>query len=202
VTFAPDTLLGTILDFTADAVLVSNGDGVIVYVNTPLLELFGYGAVDLVGRHVEVLLANSLDEDDGDSITKLLRATTAGPMTTDDLDLEGLRADGSRFPIEVHLNALPGSALVVGTVRDMTTHRRSSVDSAIAKIDLANALRRIEQLQDSLDLVIQRLFALGTSIVASATNEDLLAQRMEHAVQGIDEVIEAVQQHRQAPIPS
>ena len=201
-TFAPDTLLGTILDFTADAVLVSNGNGIMVYVNTPLLDLFGYGAADLVGRHVEVLLADSLDEDDSDSITKLLRATTAGPMTSDDLDLEGLRADGSRFPIDVHLNALPGSALVVGTVRDMTAHRRSSVDSAIAKIDLANALRRIEQLQDSLDLVIQRLFALGTSIVASATNEALLAQRMEHAVQGIDEVIEAVQHHRQAPILS
>ena len=201
-TFAPDTLLGTILDFTADAVLVSNGSGVMVYVNTPLLDLFGYGSADLVGRHVEVLLADSLDEDDSDSITKLLRATTAGPMTSDDLDLEGLRADGSRFPIDVHLNALPGSALVVGTVRDMTAHRRSSVDSAIAKIDLANALRRIEQLQDSLDLVIQRLFALGTSIVASATNEALLAQRMEHAVQGIDEVIEAVQHHRQAPILS
>jgi PAS domain S-box-containing protein len=201
-TFAPDTLLGRILDFTADAVLVSNGSGVVVYVNTPLLDLFGYRAADLVGRHIEVLLADSLDEEDSDSITKLLRATTSGPMTSDDLDLEGLRADGSRFPIDVHLNALPGSALVVGTVRDMTAHRRSSVDSAIAKIDLANALRRIEQLQDSLDLVIQRLFALGTSIVASATNEDLLAQRMEHAVQGIDEVIEAVQLHRQAPIPS
>ena len=201
-TFAPDTLLGTILDFTADAVLVSNGSGIMVYVNTPLLDLFGYGSADLVGRHVEVLLADSLDEDDSDSITKLLRATTAGPMTSDDLDLEGLRADGSRFPIDVHLNALPGSALVVGTVRDMTAHRRSSVDSAIAKIDLANALRRIEQLQDSLDLVIQRLFALGTSIVASATNEALLAQRMEHAVQGIDEVIEDVQHHRQAPILS
>ena len=57
-------------------------------------------------------------------------------------------------------------------------------------------------MQDSLDLVIQRLFALGTTIVASATNEDLLAQRMEHAVQGIDEVIEAVQQLRQDPAPT
>ena len=200
-TFAPDTLLGTILDFTTDAVLVSNGSGSIVYVNTPLLDLFGYRETELVGRHVEVLLAESLDEEHSDSITKFLRAPTSGPMTSDDLDLEGLRADGSRFPIDVHLNALPGSALVVGTVRDMTAHRRSSVDSAIAKIDLANALRRIEQLQDSLDLVIQRLFALGTSLVASATNEDLLAKRMDHAVQGIDEVIQAVQQHRQAPTP-
>jgi PAS domain S-box-containing protein len=202
VTSAPNALLETILDFTTDAVLVFDGMGVIVYVNSPLLDLFGYSARDLVGRRVEALLAEGLDDQHSEDIAKFLAAPTAGPMTSDDLDLEGLRSDGSRFPIDLHLNAMPGSALVVGTVHDMTTHRRSSVDSAIAKIDLANARRRIEQLQDSLDLVIQRLFALGTTIVASATNEDLLALRMEHAVQGIDEVIEAVQQLRQAPTPT
>ena len=46
----------------------------------------------------------------------------------------------------------------------MTAQRQSVVDSAIARIDLANANSRIERLQGSLDLVIQRLFALGTSI--------------------------------------
>ena len=201
-TYAPEALLATVLDFTTDAVLVSNGNGVMVYVNTPLVDLFGYRAPDLVGRPVEILLAESLGEQHNDYITKYLTDPTPEPMTTDDLDIEGLRADGSRFPIEVHLNSLPGSALVVGTIRDVTVYRRYSVDNAIARIDLAHARGRIEQLQESLDLVIQRLFALGTSIVASATNEDVLAQRMEGAVQGIDEVIEAVQLHRQAKAPS
>jgi PAS domain S-box-containing protein len=201
-TLAPEALLATVLDFTTDAVLVSNANGVMVYVNTPLVDLFGYRAPDLVGRPVEILLAESLGEHHNDYITKYLTDPTPEPMTTDDLDIEGQRADGSRFPIEVHLNSLPGSALVVGTIRDATAHRLSSVDNAIARMDLANARNRIEQLQESLDLVIQRLFALGTSIVASATNEDVLAQRMEGAVQGIDEVIEAVQLHRQPKQPT
>ena len=201
-TFAPEALLATVLDFTTDAVLVSNGNGVMVYVNTPLVELFGYEAPDLVGRPVEILLAESLGEQQNDYITKYLADPTPEPMTTDDLDIEGLRADGSRFPVEVQLNSLPGTDLVVGTIRDATAHRLSSVDNAIARMDLANARNRIEQLQESLDLVIQRLFALGTSIVASATNENVLAQRMEGAVQGIDEVIEAVQLHRQPKAPS
>jgi PAS domain S-box-containing protein len=195
-------LLATVLDFTTDAVLVSNGNGVMVYVNTPLLDLFGYGTPELVGQRVEVLLAESLGEQHKDYVTKYLAAPTTEPMTTDDLDLEGRRADGSRFPIEVQLSSLPGSALVVGTIRDVTADRRSSVDHAIAKIDLANARNRIDQLQESLDLVIQRLFALGTSIVASATDEEVLAQRMEGAVKGIDDVIEAVQLHSQSKAPS
>ncbi len=200
-TFAPEALLATVLDFTTDAVLVSNGNGVMVYVNNPLVDLFGYGAPDLVGRPVEILLAESLGEQHNDCITKYLMDPTPEPMTTDDLDIEGLRADGSRFPIDVQLNSLRGSALVVGTIRDATAHRLSIVDNAIARMELANARRRIEQLQESLDLVIQRLFALGTSIVASATNGDVLAQRMEGAVQGIDDVIEAVHLQRQPKTP-
>ena len=79
----------------------------------------------------------------------------------------------------------------------MSAQRQAVVDSAIARIDLANATSRIVVLQESLDLVIQRLFALGTSIVASASNQSTLAERMDKAVQGIDEVIEAVQHSRQ-----
>jgi PAS domain S-box-containing protein len=201
-TFAAEALLATVLDFTTDAVLVSNGNGVMVYVNAPLLDLFGYDASNLVGRPVEILWAESLGDQHDDHIMEYLADPTPEPMSTEDFDIEGLRADGSRFPIEVQLNALPGSALVVGTIRDVTAHRMSTVDNAIARIDLANARSRIDQLQESLDLVIQRLFALGTSIVASATNKDVLAQRMEGAVQGIDEVIEAVQLHRQPKAPS
>jgi nitrogen-specific signal transduction histidine kinase len=169
-----DLLLSLVLDCTTDAVLLSDSDGLIVYTNNPLLRLFCYDSEDLVGQPFEILMSYS-----------------------DDLDIEGRRSDGSLFPVDVKLSALSESSFVVAVVRDMTAQRRSVVDGAIAKIDLDNANNRIEQLQASLDLVIQRLFALGTTIVASASNGSLLSQRMETAVQGIDEVIEAVQNSRQ-----
>ncbi len=168
-----DLLLSTVLDCTTDAVLLSDGDGSIVYINNPLLRLFRYEAHELIGQSFEILMSYS-----------------------DDLDIEGRRSDGSLFPVDVQLSALPESALVVAVVRDMTAQRQSVVDSAIARIDLANANSRIELLQESLDLVIQRLFALGTSMVASASNGSLLSQRMDTALKGIDEVIEAVQHSR------
>jgi nitrogen-specific signal transduction histidine kinase len=170
----PDLLLSMVLECMTDGVLLSDTDGLIVYVNSPLLLLFGYDADDLVGQSFEALMSYN-----------------------DDLDIEGRRSDGSLFPVDVQLSALPESDLVVAVVRDMTARRQSVVDSAIARIDLTNANSRIDVLQESLDLVIQRLFALGTSIVASASNGTTLAQRMDKAVQGIDEVIEAVQHSRQ-----
>ena len=87
---------------------------------------------------------------------------------------------------------------IVATVRDMTEQRHLAVDKAIAGIDLANATTRINGLQESLDLVVQRLFALGTLIAAGAANETVLRERLVGAIRGIDEVIDAVQQRRRA----
>jgi nitrogen-specific signal transduction histidine kinase len=174
VTQLPEQLMSMVLDCTTDAVLLSDSDGTIVYINDPLLRLFGYGSEELVGKQFESLMSYC-----------------------DELDIEGRRADGTLFPVDVQLSALAESAFVVAVVRDMTAERRSVVDSAIARIDLANANSRIDQLQESLDLVIQRLFALGTSLVASASNGDMLSDRMDTAIQGIDDVIETVQHTRQ-----
>jgi cob(I)alamin adenosyltransferase len=78
----------------------------------------------------------------------------------------------------------------------MTVQRQAAVDHAIARIDLANASHQIAHLRDALDLIIQRLFALGTSIAAGAADEAVLLDRLAGATRGIDEVIEAVQERR------
>jgi uncharacterized coiled-coil protein SlyX len=93
---------------------------------------------------------------------------------------------------------LPDAPFVVATVRDMTPQRQAVVDNAIDRIDLANATLRIDQLQKSLDFVIQRLFALGTSILASASNETDLTFRMDTAVQAVDDIINAIQRDRRS----
>ncbi|MEO7370366.1 MAG: PAS domain-containing protein [Ilumatobacteraceae bacterium] len=172
---APGISWSVVLNRTTEAILLSDTDGTIVYVNETLLDLFGYEPGDLVGQPIDVLIRE-----------------------VDDLDAEGRRADSTLFPIDLQQNSLPNSTILVSTVRDMTALRQSSVDGAIARIDLALARTRIDQLQESLDLVIQQLFALGTSIMASASDETALADRLEKAVRGIDEVIDAVQDRRRA----
>ena len=175
-----EMLLSSVLDCTVDAVLMTDDDGVIVYVNSSLMRLFGY-----------------TDDDDspvGVSIGSLL-------PDADEMDVEGRRVDGSLFPVDVQVRVLPDAPFVVATLRDMTQQRQSVVDNAIDRIDLANAKVRIGQLQESLDLVIQRLFALGTSIMASASNETELKYRMDTAVQALDDVINAVQRGRQSQGP-
>ncbi len=182
-----------VLDRTTDGVLLSDADGMIVYASRPLLELFGYDAGDLVGQPLEILVPEYLREQHRNQVARFRKAPRPCPMGREDVDIEGLRADGSCFSIDVQLNALPGSSLIVATVRDMTSERASSVDRAIDKLDLTRANKQVDRLQAALDLVIQRLFGLGTSIAASASNQSVLSERMAAAVQGIDQIIEAVQ---------
>ena len=196
-----DAFLSMLLDRTTDGIMLTDAHGVIVYANQPLLQMFGYDDAALVGQPVEVLLPEYLRHHHHHQVEGFIAAPRPRPMGRDDLDLEGRRADGSVFSIDVQLNAMPESALVVATIRDMTTQRQASVDQAIGKIDLTNAKCQVDRLQTALDLVIQRLFALGISITASASDERMLTERLATAVHGIDQIIDAIQETRQTVGP-
>lgn len=196
-----DAFLSMLLDRTTDGILLTDSDGAIVYANQPLLQLFDYDAADLLGQPVEVLLPEYLRDHHRKQVEGFIAAPYPRPMGRDDLDLEGRRADGSVFSIDVQLNAMPDSSLVVATIRDMTTQRQAAVDHAIGKIDLTNAKGQVNRLQGALDLVIQRLFALGTSIAASASDDRMLAERLAAALGGIDEIIDTIQVSRQTVGP-
>jgi hypothetical protein len=177
VTAVLEDLLNSVLDCTVDAVLMTDDDGVIVYVNNSLMRLFGYldDTDSPVGMSIGVLLPDA-----------------------DEMDVEGRRLDGSLFAVDVEVRVLPDAPFVVATVRDMTAQRQAVVDNAIDRIDLANAALRIDQLQKSLDFVIQRLFALGTSILATASNETDLTFRMDTAVEAVDDIINSIQRDRRS----
>ena len=195
---APADVMSMVLDRTTDGVLLADTGGTIVYVNKPLLDLFGYQAGDLVGRPLEMLLPEDLRTAHRHSVKAYADDPKPRPMGRDDLDIEGRHADGSNIPIDVQLNSLPGTNLVAATVRDMTARRHAAADAALDKIDLANLRLEADRLRDALDLVIQQLFALGMSIAAGASNETLLADRMATALHGIDQIIESVQTGRRA----
>jgi PAS domain S-box-containing protein len=195
---ASAAFLSMVLDRTTDGVLLADHAGTIVYANAPLLELFGYDAEDLIGQPIEILLPEELRHDHRDHLADYAGAPRQRPMGRDDLDIEGRHSDGSRIPVDIQLNALPGSSLVVATVRDMTMQRHLAAKGALDRIDLTNARSEVQHLRGSLDLVIQSLFGLGTSIAAGAENDTLLSERMASALQGIAEIIDAVQGTRRS----
>ncbi len=93
--FTSNAFLSMVLDRTTDGVVMTDGHGVIVYANLPLLQLFGYGAEDLIGQPVEILLPDYLRDHHRHHVQDFLANPTPRPMGREDLDIEGRRADGS-----------------------------------------------------------------------------------------------------------
>jgi PAS domain S-box-containing protein len=190
------TLLWMILDRTPDGVLVADRTGVILCVNEPLCDLFGYSKSDLIGMPVEMLIPEDARRSHRQNVDEFAKSPKPRPMGRPDLDIEGRRADGANFPVDVQLTPVPDSDLVVASVRDVTELRHLTAERALCNIDLARARAENDRLRQSLDFVVQRLFALGMSITASASNEALLVERMSAASEGIDQIIKGVQRIR------
>jgi PAS domain S-box-containing protein len=194
-------LLAAVLDLTSDGILVADGGGIIVYANKPLLALFGYGEDELVGQPVETLIPGDARRSHRGHVKSFAKDPHPRPMGREDLDIEGQRRDRSRFPVDVQLNPLHGTALVVATVRDMTEQRHLTADRALRTLELGRARNENDRLRQALDLIVQRLFGIGIAMNAGTPDTDATSKRLQDAVGAIDAIIEGVQRIRQSDAP-
>jgi diguanylate cyclase (GGDEF)-like protein/PAS domain S-box-containing protein len=108
---------------TADAIFTKSVDGTILTWNRGAELLYGYGASDVIGRHVSLL-----DPDEtGAEVRALLKAVAAGE-TVQDMETVRRRRDGTVVDVLLTISPIYGesgkviSASVIG--RDITERRR------------------------------------------------------------------------------
>jgi formate hydrogenlyase transcriptional activator len=116
---------GWLFESAPDAMLLVDGQGWIAIVNTQLERMFGYRREELVGEPVEKLLPKSFRNGD----TAYLSGCTAAPRTRpmhENLQLHGLRKDGTEFPIEMSLSPLETEegVLISSAIRDVSDLKR------------------------------------------------------------------------------
>jgi formate hydrogenlyase transcriptional activator len=118
-----------------DAMLVSDSNGKILFLNRQTEKLFGYNRTELLGQPLEVLLPQRFRQRHSAQRYSYASSPTFRPMGAG-LDLYGLRKDGSEFPVEISLSPLKAG---MGTV------------FASAVRDVSDRKRMEEQLQSQLD---------------------------------------------------
>lgn len=121
-----DEFLRSLVDCMPDAVIVTNAESRIVFVNATCEKMFGYARAELTTEPIEILVPEHRRAAHVVARTGFARAPVARPMGRGML-LSGRRKDGTELPIDVSLGTMPTSAGVayVAVVRDATERSRA-----------------------------------------------------------------------------
>ncbi|MEJ7846035.1 MAG: EAL domain-containing protein, partial [Acidimicrobiales bacterium] len=147
---------------TDDAVVVADGNGLVSEWNSAAERMFGWDRSQIIGRSLSLIVPPDLRpaHDAG-----FARAAADGRLTRvlRPTELLAIHRDGSTFPVELTLSALPTgqSTAFVGLVRDITARKA-------AERDLVTHAARLEEFIGLLHLLLQPDSTLVTAMTAIA----------------------------------
>lgn len=113
-----DSLFRSAFEDACDAMAVVDGQGTLIVVNRQCERLFAHRREALVGKS----MARLFPESQRRTVLRLCEAAGGRSQSPSRLTLQGARADGSEFPLELSLSRLPGTrhVLALATLRDIT----------------------------------------------------------------------------------
>jgi protein-histidine pros-kinase len=114
------------LDAAPDAMVVVSREGRILAANARTLTLFGHSAEELIQQPIEVLVPERLRARHVVHRDAYIADPHTRPMGAE-LDLHGLRRDGSEFPVEISLSPLETleGRVTIAAIRDISDRRRN-----------------------------------------------------------------------------
>jgi PAS domain S-box-containing protein len=162
-----------VLDSALDCVITIDHAGTVVEFNRAAERTFGYSAEEAAGREVaELIVPPSLRERHRASLRRNAE-TGESTILGRPVELTGMRADGTEFPVEVAVNRIAGSqpAMYTATLRDIAERQRAQEER--------EELLRLEQLarrdamraRDQLDAILS---GIADAVTAQAPDGTLL----------------------------
>lgn len=142
-----EIFLRSILITANDGIMTSDAKGTILAVNHAIERDFGYTEKELVGKNLNIIMANDMGPKHDRYMEQYLNSETptlVGRM----LDVMGKRKDGSLFPIEITVSEarIDNKIFFTGIIRDITVRKEHEKmihnmmrELAQAKLDLESA---------------------------------------------------------------
>jgi PAS domain S-box-containing protein len=133
------------LEAALDCVIMADASGRVVEFNPAAERTFGYSRDEALGRTLaELIVPPSLRGAHSEAFARFVERGDKRLFSR--LELTGMRADGSEFPVELALSCVESDPLLVcGALRDLTDVRRTESDLRTLADEQA-ALRRVATL--------------------------------------------------------
>jgi PAS domain S-box-containing protein len=132
-----------ILNSALDCIVTIDHEGCITEFNPAAERTFGYKRDAVLGAKLSgIIIPPSLREQHERGLTRYL-ATGEAPVIGRRIEMIGMRADGSEFPVELAITRIPSDGLpsFTGYLRDITERRRSEEELRRSDAFLAEAQR-------------------------------------------------------------
>jgi PAS domain S-box-containing protein len=148
---ASESRVRAMLEAALDAVVTMDHRGRVVEWNPAAARIFGYSATEARGQDMASLIVPlSLREDHRRGFARFLE-TGVGTMLDRRVEIAGMRADGTEFPVELTITriAASGEPLFTGYLRDITDRKQAEAELRSSRQRLVEAAdrerRRIER---------------------------------------------------------
>jgi PAS domain S-box-containing protein len=190
------------LDAALDCVVTMDHEGRVIDFNPAAERTFGYRAGDAVGREMaELIVPPELRERHRSGLARYL-ATEEAVLLDRRLEITGMRADGTTFPVELTITRIdvPGPCTFTGYLRDITDRKAAEAALRASRariVEAADAARR--QLERDLhDGAQQRLVELALDLrMARARLDDEPARAQEFLDAALADLAEATRELRE-----
>src|SRR5829696_3804381 len=187
---AQDARHRAMLDAALDCVVTMDQEGCVVDFNPAAERTFGHAADDAVGRDMaDLIIPPELRERHRRGLARYL-ATEEAVLLDRRLEITGLRADGTTFPVELTITRIdvPGPPTFTGYLRDITERKAVEGELRASRVRIVEAAdearRRLER--DLHDGAQQHLVGLALTMRLAraklALDPDLAAELLDEAL--------------------
>jgi len=161
-----------LLEAAPDAIMQVDAEGRIILLNRVTEDMFGYSRDELLGQPVELLIPRELHARHADHRTHYRQHPMTRTMGSG-LALEGIRKDGSRFPVEISLSPSASSEgfRVTAIIRDTTERRMAEQRLRRVQEEYTQRLAETNAELEMTNRELERANRLKTDFLASMSHE-------------------------------